>query len=261
MNQRLAFIALLSLLVVFPLQAQRGVRIGYIDMEYILSEMDSYQKASAQLEEKSKKWKEEIAAEKEKIEQLEEQFESEKPLLTASLIKEREEELAYERMKLENYQQKRFGPKGDWINQQQNLVQPIQDQVLSIVQQVASKKKYDFVFDRTSDVFMLYSEKKYDISQIVLKNLKKAERLQSAKGTEKEIGLILDDDELDELDPELQERKKQLEEKKAERARIIEERKAERAKIVEERKKAIEAKRLQKLKEKEEKRNAPENEQ
>lgn len=277
MKKKLTFIIFFGLLVSMSLQAQRGVRIGYVDMEFILSEMDSYQKATALLEEKSNKWKEEISLELEKIKKIEAEFEAEKPLLTPSLIEERLEDLEYEKKKLADYQQKRFGPNGDWIVNQQNLIQPIQDQILSIVQQIAAKKKYDFVFDRTSDVFMLYSEKKYDISQLVLKNIKKAEKLQKADDDDREDNsLILDDDEA--LDPEAIERQKELdekkaertrtleekkaerariiEEKKAERARIIEEKKAERARALEEKRKAYEAKRLQKLKEKEEKKKA-----
>ena len=256
MKKNVIFLIVLGLLAVIPLQAQRGVRIGYIDMEYLLSQMNSYQKATADLEEKSKAWKDEISQKQDEIKKIEEEFEAEKPLLTPSLIEERIDDLEYEKNKLKEYQQKRFGPQGDWFVQQQNLIQPIQDQVLSIVQQIADKKKYDFVFDRSSDVFMLYSEKKYDISELVLKNIKKAEKLQSAEESDQDNELILDDESLDEVDPEKEARKKELEQKKAERARIIEEKKAERARVLEEKRKAYEAEKLKKEKEKEEKRKA-----
>ena len=256
MKKNVIFLIVLGLLAAIPLQAQRGVRIGYIDMEYLLSQMNSYQKATADLEEKSKAWKDEISQKQDEIKRIEEEFEAEKPLLTPSLIEERIDDLEYEKNKLKEYQQKRFGPQGDWFVQQQNLIQPIQDQVLSIVQQIADKKKYDFVFDRSSDVFMLYSEKKYDISELVLKNIKKAEKLQSAEESDQDNELILDDESLDEVDPEKEARKKELEQKKAERARIIEEKKAERARVLEEKRKAYEAEKLKKEKEKEEKRKA-----
>jgi hypothetical protein len=103
---------------------------------------------------------------------------------------------------------------------------------------------------------MLYSEKKYDISELVLKNIKKAERLQNAEQSDEVNELILEDESLNEVDPEKEARKKELEqkkaerakrieEKKAERARIIEEKKAERARVIEEKRKAYEAKKLQ----------------
>ena len=70
---------------------------------------------------------------------------------------------------LEDYQQKRFGPDGDWIIQEKILIQPIQDEVLAAVQKIADKNKFDFIFDKSSAIIMLYSEKKYDISNLVVK--------------------------------------------------------------------------------------------
>ena len=119
MKKNVIFLIVLGLLAVIPLQAQRGVRIGYIDMEYLLSQMNSYQKATADLEEKSKAWKDEILQKQDEIKRIEEEFEAEKPLLTPSLIEERIDDLEYEKNKLIEYQQKRFGPQGDWFVQQQ----------------------------------------------------------------------------------------------------------------------------------------------
>ena len=49
-------------------QAQKTVRIGYVDMEYILQNVPEYQEASAQLEAKVQKWKSEIETELAKVE-------------------------------------------------------------------------------------------------------------------------------------------------------------------------------------------------
>jgi Skp family chaperone for outer membrane proteins len=42
----------------------RGIKIGYIDMEYILEKTSSYAEAKNQLEQKAEKWKQEIEAKK-----------------------------------------------------------------------------------------------------------------------------------------------------------------------------------------------------
>ena len=42
----------------------RGVKIGYIDMEYILQNVPDYMESKSQLEEKAQKWKQEIEAKK-----------------------------------------------------------------------------------------------------------------------------------------------------------------------------------------------------
>ena len=44
-------------------EAQKGIRVGYIDMDYILENVPEYNEASADLETKVQKWKVEIEAE------------------------------------------------------------------------------------------------------------------------------------------------------------------------------------------------------
>ena len=53
----------------------------------------------------------------------------------------RSKELDYDIEELESYRNKRFGPEGDWLVQEKILIQPIQDEVLAIVQQIAEKNK------------------------------------------------------------------------------------------------------------------------
>ena len=47
--------------------SQKGERIGYVNMEYILSQMEDYKTANQQLEEKIGKWKNEIEVKKAEI--------------------------------------------------------------------------------------------------------------------------------------------------------------------------------------------------
>ena len=67
------------------------------------------------------------------------------------------------------------------IVQRSKLIQPLQDQVMTLVKQVAEEKKYDFIFDRSSSVTMLYSAKIYDISDLVIKRINRQQRIQNRK--------------------------------------------------------------------------------
>ena len=60
--------------------------------------------------------------------------------LTPELIKDREIEIQIFASEIISLQEKRFGPKGDMIIQRSKLIQPVQDQVLSIVKQIAEEK-------------------------------------------------------------------------------------------------------------------------
>ena len=74
-----------------------------------------------------------------------------------------------------------FGPQGRYLVQKTKLLQPVQDQVLSIVREIAQQRKYDFIFDRSSDLVMLYSAKNYDISDLVLKKINALQRTEERK--------------------------------------------------------------------------------
>ena len=161
--------------------AQRGTRVGYIDMNIILKNIDEYNKASTLLDKNIEKWKKEIELKKIQLNQYEEQLNTERILLTPELINDRELEIKDFASEIINLQEKRFGPKGDMIIQRSKLIQPVQDQVLSVIKQIAEEKKYDFIFDRSSSLTMLYSAKIYDISELVIKRINRQQRIQNRK--------------------------------------------------------------------------------
>ena len=162
-------------------QAQRGARIAYIDMDVILSKNKEFRTSNQLLDEKITQWKKEIELKKFQLKQIEDQFAVEKILLTPELIVDREMEIRDFASEVVSLQEKRFGPNGDMMIQKNQLLKPVQDQVLSIVQDIAKERKYDFVFDRSSDIIMLYSSKNYDISGLVLKRIQAQERIKERK--------------------------------------------------------------------------------
>ena len=204
-------IIITSFLAINQLSAQKSERIGIIDMEYILSKMEDYTTASEQLEEKIGEWKREIELKSKYIENLKDSLDIERPLLTKDLIDDRESEIEFETNKLSEYKEKRFGVNGDWVAQELLLIKPIQDQVLNVVQTIAKQKKFDKIFDQSADAIVLYSEKKYDISDLVLKSILREEKLEK-------LNLEFNDES---FNPELEEKKKLLEEKKAKKAEEI----------------------------------------
>jgi len=197
-------------------------------MNYILSKMEDYTTASEQLEEKIGEWKKEIEIRSKYIENLKDSLNVERPLLTKDLIEDRESEIDFEANKLMEYKEKRFGVNGDWVAQELLLIKPIQDQVLNVVQTIAKQKKFDKIFDQSADAIVLYSEKKYDISDLVLKSILREDKLEK-------LNLEFNDES---FNPELEEKKKILEEKKAQKAEEIKSRRELILKQKEEKRKA-----------------------
>ena len=240
--------------------AQRGVRMAYVDMEYILENVEEYRDATDQLENKVEKWKVEIEQKQSVVEQMKKDLMAEKVLLTNELIAEREEEIRILEKEMIEYQQDRFGPQGDLVMQKRRLIQPIQDQVFNEVQKIGANKKYDFIFDKSADVVMLYSEKRHDISDLVLRGIARTRKISKPKksATKNRLSEFEGDDAPaeEEMSDALIERKELAKQAEEARAKTAEEKRAEQLKIREERKKAYDERRKKLLEEREAKKKA-----
>tara|TARA_B110000503_G_scaffold29434_1_gene47204 strand:+ start:6572 stop:7408 length:837 start_codon:yes stop_codon:yes gene_type:complete len=221
-TRKLLLFAIAIFFFSFAMQAQRGARIGYIDMEYILESVPEYLEASTQLAGKVQRWKQDVDKKQKEIDLMSLNLSNERVLLTKELIDEREEEIKIKEDEMLQYQQDRFGPNGDLMIQRRQLVQPIQDQVFNIVQEIAEAKKYDFIFDKSADIVMLFAAKRNDISDLVLRSINRASKRKEAT-SKKEKKEITQRDGLDlEQDKAVTEKEEAIEAKKDEREKMME---------------------------------------
>lgn len=173
--------------------AQKPQRIAYIDMEYILENVPEYLEAQNTLDSKVTKWRGELDKLTRYIEKIKTDLANERAILTNDLIQEKEDEITLKQEELRRLESLYFGPNGDMFLLRKQLVKPVQDQVYNSIQSIASKRKYDFVFDKSSDLVMLYFNKKYDISELVLNSIVRERRInenkkkRANKGVKKEL--------------------------------------------------------------------------
>ena len=183
LNKKTIFFQLFILLFVSEIFSQKQLRVGYINMDYILANLDDYNSANEEYNIKLDLWRKEIESRKLSIKVANEELEIKKPLIPDEIYQNLKDEIDFDEKQLNEYIQKRFGPEGDWLIQEKILIQPIQDEVLAIVQKIAEKNKFDFIFDKSSAIIMLYSEKKYDISELVLKSILRQEKIENLQIT------------------------------------------------------------------------------
>src|SRR5690606_14041012 len=153
--------------------------------------------------------------------------------LTKKQVQEGEDEFNALELNITDYRQDRIRPQGDLMRKRSQLVKPIRNQVFNAVKKIAANKMFDFVFDNSADVVMLYSEKRFDISDQVLRSINATRKRGGVSNNS-----ALEQYEEAALDPELRERQQAYEQKKEDRAAEIEQRRAEKLKEIEARKKA-----------------------
>ncbi len=177
MTRKVLFV--ITILISTIAMAQKPQKIAYIDMEYILENVPEYTEAQERLKARVITWQQRLDALKREIEVMKVDLSNEKALLTDDLNDEREEDIQIKELDLTNLQAGYFGPTGDLYMLRKQLVKPVQDQIYNAVQEISIQKKYDMVFDRSSELIMLYSNKKYDISELVLNKIVKGRKLKS----------------------------------------------------------------------------------
>ena len=132
------------------------------------------------------------------------------------------------------------------------LVKPIQDKVYNAAQTIGKARGFDIIFDKSSDVIMIYTNKKADISELVLKSILRTEKTETAVEKREQRNNTVQTKELSE------EAQKKVDERDAKRLALIkkvEKVKADKLKKREEQKVEIERKRIERLAKRNEVRN------
>jgi Skp family chaperone for outer membrane proteins len=204
--------------------AQRNVRIGFLDIDKVLAAHSGFSESSQDLETKIISWRNEIDTRQKELDEQKKALEIERPLLTQEIVEEREDDIAFEQDKLNQYVEQRFGVEGDWIKQKLLLAQPAQDEILTAIREIAADRKLNYVFDSTADILVLHSEKKYDISDLVIRYLE----IEDKKKAQAFLAETKKEERKKRSNPSSDVRRKKIEQQRAEHLKLLEERKAER---------------------------------
>ena len=152
----------------FAVSAQK---FAYVDTDYILGQIPEYKAAQSELDKTSAQWQKEIEAKYAEIDKMYKAYQAEQILLTEEMKKKREADIVAKEKEAKDLQKQRFGVDGELFKKRQELVKPIQDKVYNAVKVIAEKGGYAIIFDKASDITMLYASAKNDKSDEVLEQL------------------------------------------------------------------------------------------
>ena len=166
--KRLIFSAALLVISLCAAQAQK---FALIDMEFILKHIPAYEQANQQMESLSQQWQSEIEAKSNEAKALYEAYQKDAATLTDAQRTAKEEAVVAKEKEAAELRQKYFGPQGEMMKKQRELVAPIQDNIYNAVKDIAMEQNYDAVIDRASAQSMIFASPRIDISNEVLSKL------------------------------------------------------------------------------------------
>lgn len=159
-----------TLLVILAINAGslKAQKFGYVDSDFILNSIPEYKAAKSEIDKLSQDWQKEIELKYAEIDKLYKAYQAEQILLTDEMKKKRENEIVNKEAEAKDLQKAKFGVDGELFKKRMELIKPIQDKVYNAVKAVADKNGMAVIFDKNSDITILYSNPKYDKSQAVL---------------------------------------------------------------------------------------------
>lgn len=159
------------LLAVVACVAASAQKFALVDMEYIFSNVPSYEMANEQLNQLSQRWQKEVEAVSKEAENMYNSYLADKVFLTDEQVKKREADIVAKEKSATELRYRYFGPEGELYQKRQTLLKPIQDEVYNAVKKVAEERGYQAIFDRASSSDIVYASPRIDVSNEVLAKL------------------------------------------------------------------------------------------
>ncbi len=146
-------------------------KYAFVNTEYILKNIPAYEAANEQLNQASQQWQKEIEAIYSEVETMYKNYQTESVFLSNEMKIKKEEEIVSKEKEAKNLQTKYFGPDGELSKKRDALIKPIQDDIYNAIREMATEDGYAAIFDKASAGMILFSDSKYDKSDVILEKM------------------------------------------------------------------------------------------
>lgn len=147
-------------------------KIGWISSQAIIEKLPEAQEAQRQLDVIVADWQSELTKMQNEWQKKFDDYDKKKLILTDQGRAAAEKELQDLDKKIAEFRTKKFGQNGELFAKQNELMKPVQNKVFKAIQDIAKEEGYDYVFDKSGEILLMYTNEKYDLTQKVLERLK-----------------------------------------------------------------------------------------
>lgn len=163
---------ILSVLLLASTFSFAQLKIGYIDSDAIMDNLPDVQDARQKLDALIQEWQSELTKLESDWKTKYDDYEKRKLIMTDQLRSETEASLVQLETQIAQYREKKFGTNGELFQKQDELMKPVQNKIFVALKEIAEADDYDYVFDRSGDIMILFAKEKYDLTSQVLEKLK-----------------------------------------------------------------------------------------
>ncbi len=143
-------------------------KIGVVDSDFILKSLPEYKEADERFNKQIKYWQMQLDSLQSNYNKKKELFDNERILLVGEQLKTREKEVADLEKKVQAHLKEKFTAQGEINTFRAKVVQPFQEKVWNAIRTIAEKNDLGIILDRSSDSSVLFTDKRYDYTKMVL---------------------------------------------------------------------------------------------
>ncbi|MCL4511800.1 MAG: OmpH family outer membrane protein [Bacteroidetes bacterium] len=147
-------------------------KIGWVDTQEIMKQLPEAVEAQGKLDALVAQWQSDINKLQNQLQQEANDYQKRRLILPEQARVQEEQKLSDLQKKIVDLRNQRFGQNGDLYQQQNTIMRPVQEKILKTIQDVAKEGSYDYIFDKSGQVLLMYANNKYDVTQQVLDKLK-----------------------------------------------------------------------------------------
>jgi len=177
------------LFIFFAVSLFAEQKIGYIDSQEILAKYERAQEIRGEFQNKVNEWKEEVNRRQAELEKLQKSLETQSFMLTDEARTRKIKEIQQKKAELESFVNEIYRKDGKAEILNKELMQPLLQEIDTIVSQIAREEEFAFILDASTGV-VIYADDMYDITDRILQALNK-EYMPEVEGEEVEYYVFL----------------------------------------------------------------------
>lgn len=149
-----------------------STRVAYIESEEIMKRYYDWQQAQQRIDGASNSWKKELENMQSALRSKQDSLEKYRLIWSAPEKDAMTKGVSEMKNKVQDFWSKKFGPgNSEYAMLNAEIMKPIYEKVFSVIQEVAKQDNYDYVFDKTGEVLLLYANPAHDLTRDVMDKL------------------------------------------------------------------------------------------
>lgn len=165
---------LLSLIILFSSASFAQAKLGYVDSQTILNQFSEAIKAQGDLDALTNRWTAQMDSMTMSLQQEYQDYQKQAANMPEDKKLKVQQDLVQKEQAILEYRKQKFGQQtGEIFSKQEEIFEPVREKIYNAIQAVAKEEGMQFVFDKSSDVILLYADSAFDITFKVLDKLKR----------------------------------------------------------------------------------------